>query len=426
MHDLKFIRQYPEAFDKKMQLRGLPALSAKILELDEENRTLKTNLQELQNRKNAIAKEIGAARSKGLDAADLMAEGNKVKEEIPALETQQKSVDEKLFEILSSTPNLVEDSVPKGEDENHNETVRTWGVPKEFDFPALPHEEIGTNLAMFDPERAAKISGSRFVFLYHHLARLERALGAFMLDVHTTEHGYMEVSAPTLVTAKTLFGTGQLPKFEDDQFKTTNGMYLTATSEISLTNKVADEILSEKELPMRLTALTPCYRQEAGSAGRDTRGMIRLHQFYKVELVSIVTPEESTQELERKTNCAEEILKRLDLPYRVQNLCSGDIGFCAQKTYDLEVWLPGQKAYREISSCSNTGAFQARRMNARFRDYDQQVHHVHTLNGSGLPLGRTLVAVMENYQNADGSITIPSVLRPYMNGLEKIEKVSHE
>ncbi len=424
MHDLKFIRDNPSIFDAKLALRGIDPKSNTLLELDEKNRALKTKLQDQQSRKNAVAKAIGMARASGeeADLTVLIDEGNALKETIPALEAEQKATEEDLHTLLSGLPNMVADEVPVGDDEDYNVTVRTHGAPKDFSFNVKPHEEIGEALGGMDFATAAKLASARFVLLRGQIARLERALGNFMLDVQTQEHGYTEVAPPVLANAKTLFGTGQLPKFEDDQFKTTNGLYLTATSEITLTNTIAGEILTEAQLPMRLTALTPCFRQEAGSAGRDTKGMIRLHQFNKVELVSIVTPEESNQELERKTACAEEILKRLDLPYRVQLLCTGDIGFGALKTYDLEVWLPSQKTYREISSCSNCGDFQARRMKARFKDYDGKTQPVHTLNGSGLAVGRTLVAVLENYQNEDGSVTIPEVLVPYMNGVTHIGK----
>jgi seryl-tRNA synthetase len=336
------------------------------------------------------------------------------------LEANVPELEKDLRNELTFYPNILDADVPDGRDEAANVTVKEFGSKPEFAFTPKQHFEIGEALGLMDFSAAAKIAGSRFTVLRGALARLERALGQFMLDVHTGEHGYVETAVPLLVNEAAMFGTGQLPKFEEDLFKTTDGRYLIPTAEVSLTNLVAGEILNAKQLPMRLTALTPCFRSEAGSAGRDVRGMLRQHQFTKVELVSIVHPDESAAEHERMTRCAETILERLELPYRRMLLCAGDTGFSAAKTYDLEVWLPGQGAYREISSCSNTRAFQARRMNARFRNEQGKPEFVHTLNGSGVAVGRALIAVLENYQNADGSVTVPAVLQPYMGGVETI------
>lgn len=415
MHDLKWIREHAETFDKGLATRGIDPLSQHILKLDESHRAAVSEMQELQTRRNSLAKEIGNAKALGQDAEPLMEKSNFIKTRLPELEHHEKALKEELHSLLMSIPSIPYHEVPAGEDETSNQEIRRVGIPRTFDFTPLPHYELGEALGEMDFERAAKMSGSRFVILRNQLAKLERALANFMLDVHTTEFGYEEMSPPALVRSNALYGTGQLPKFEEDQFKTTSDYYLIATSEIPLTNMVNDEILAEELLPLRFTAHTPCYRQEAGSAGRDTRGMIRVHQFSKVELVSITTAEESSAEHERMVNCAETILQRLELPYRTMLLSTGDMGFSAKKTYDLEVWLPSQEAYREISSCSNCGDFQGRRMNARYRDGAGHLHIVHTLNGSGLAVGRTLVAVLENYQQQDGSIVVPEVLRPYMN-----------
>lgn len=421
MHDIKWIRNNPDAFDRAMLKRGLEPQSQQLMELDEGRRLKLTRLQELQAERNEVAREIGARKKAGDDAQDVMNRAAEVKETIAALEHDLNEADE-LVDALSCIPNILDDEVPTGKDEADNKEVRRWGEPKEF-LGAKQHFEIGEALGQMDFETAAKMSGSRFVLLSGPLARLERALAAFMLDTHTQEFGYTEVVPPLLVRDNALYGTGQLPKFEEDLFKADTSHYLIPTSEVPLTNIVADSIISADYLPRRYTAYTPCFRSEAGSAGRDTRGMIRQHQFTKVEMVSITAPEKSDEELERKTNCAEEILKRLGLPYRVMLLCSGDTGFSARKTYDLEVWLPGQGQYREVSSCSNCGDFQARRMRARFRrEGEKQTEFVHTLNGSGLPIGRTMVAILENYQNEDGSVTVPEVLQPYMGGLTKIAK----
>lgn len=420
VHDLKWIREHPEIFDKSLETRGLEPLSHQILTMDEAHRSAVQEMQDLQTQRNTLAKEIGQAKSSGQDATPLLEKSNYIKTRLPELEQHEKTLREELQSLLMSIPSLPYHEVPIGKDEAANKEVRKFGIPRSFDFNPLPHYDLGENLGWMDFERAAKISGSRFVILRSHLAKMERALANFMLDTHTKDFGYEEVSPPTLVRSNALYGTGQLPKFEEDQFKTTSDYYLIATSEIPLTNMVMDEIIPEELLPLRFTAHTPCYRQEAGAAGRDTRGMIRVHQFSKVELVSIAASDQSSQEHERMVECAETILQRLELPYRTMLLSTGDMGFSAKKTYDLEVWIPSQEAYREISSCSNCGDFQARRMNARYRDGAGHLHFAHTLNGSGLAVGRTLVAVLENYQQKDGSILVPEVLRPYMN-LEVIE-----
>ena len=423
MFDIKAIRENPEAFDNGWKKRGIEPQSAAILALDEKWRAKQTELQEAQSRRNDASKAIGMAKSKGEDADDLIREVADLKQRMPALEEEIRELQEELNGRLSRLDNLPADDVPLGESEEDNLEVRKWGDLPAFDFEPKQHFEIGEDLDQMDFERAARMSGARFVVLRGDLARLERALAAFMLDMHTGEYGYQEVSPPALVRDQALYGTSQLPKFEEDMFKTDTGHYLISTSEIPLTNMVREDILEEESLPLRFTALTPCFRSEAGSAGKDTRGMIRLHQFQKVEMVSITTPEQSWDELERMTSIAEEVLQRLKLPYRVLTLCTGDMGFAASKTYDLEVWLPGQDTYREISSCSNTGDFQARRMNTRCRPRgEKKTRFVHTLNGSGLAVGRTLVAVLENYQQADGSVVIPHALRPYMRGQEVIKK----
>ncbi len=420
MLNIQWIREEPDAFDAAMQRRGNAARASELLAIDSEIRGAKTQLQELQAARNAKSKEIGIAKSKGEDAQPIMDAVAAMKTEMAALEDKlaTTSIDEQLM----SLPNLLDAEVPDGADESDNQELRQWGTPRSFDFTPKQHFELGEALEEMDFETAAKISGSRFVLLSGKLARLERALAQFMLNLHVNEHGYTEVSPPLLVRENAMRGTGQLPKFGEDAFRTIDDYWLIPTSEVSLTNIVADSILEESYLPRRYVAFTPCFRSEAGSAGKDTRGMIRLHQFSKVELVSVTHPDFSAEEHERMTGCAEEVLKRLELPYRAMLLCSGDTGFGARKTYDLEVWLPGQNSYREISSCSNTGEFQARRMKARYRPHGQEkgAEFVHTLNGSGVAVGRALVAVLENYQNADGSITVPDVLRPYMGGVETI------
>jgi seryl-tRNA synthetase len=424
--DIKWIRENPETFDEGLRKRGLEPLSARLLAIDEERRKVLTSLQEAQSRRNAASKEIGKAKAAKDEerAQALMKEVADLKEVIQQGEAKAKEIEERLNAELAQIPNLPLPDVPVGPDETGNVEVRRVGDPPRFDFEPKQHFEIGEALGLMDFETAAKLSGSRFVVLKGALARLERALAAFMLDLHTTEFGYIEASPPLLVRDDAAFGTGNLPKFAEDLFQTTNGYWLIPTAEVSLTNFVREEILDEAQLPIRLTAWTPCFRSEAGAAGKDTRGMIRQHQFTKVELVSITTPEQSLAEHERMTACAEEVLKRLGLPYRTVLLCTGDMGFASQKTYDIEVWLPGQNTYREISSCSVCGDFQARRMNARYRRKDGKLEFVHTLNGSGLAVGRTLIAVLENYQQADGSVLVPEVLRPYMNGLERITKAT--
>ena len=421
MHDIKWIRENPDAFDAALARRNMPASASDILAQDAELRALKTQLQEWQGERNARSKEIGAAKAKGEDAEAIIVDVGRLKEQIKTGEDQEKAQGEALDAVLAALPNILDDDVPEGADEDANVEVATHGDPRSFNFEPKEHFELGEQLGMMDFDAAAKLSGSRFVVLRQGLARLSRALGAFMLDLQTGEHGYEEVQPPLLVRDDAVFGTGQLPKFAEDLFRTTNDMWLIPTAEISLTNLVREQIMAESDLPVRMTALTPCFRSEAGAAGKDTRGMIRQHQFDKVELVSITREEDSEDELERLRGCAEAVLKALELPYRVMTLCSGDTGFSARKTYDLEVWLPGQGRYREISSCSNTGAFQARRMGARYRvEGEKQTRFVHTLNGSGLAVGRALIAVMENYQQEDGTIAVPAVLQPYMGGLEVI------
>ena len=423
MFDLKWIRENSELFDDGLRRRGLEPMSGEILAIDEERRSHLRALQDAQAKRNQASKAIGVAKASGDEEAAQNAIGEvaEIKNFIQSGEEVERGIDERLRTLLSTIPNLPHQDVPMGTDEADNELVRVVGEIPEFSFEPKEHFDIGEGLKMMDFERAAKISGARFVVLLDKLAKLERALAAFMLDVHTSEFGYQEIQPPLLVLEDTMYGTGQLPKFADDQYRTENGFWLVPTAEVPLTNLVRDQIVDEAELPLRYTAYTPCFRMEAGAAGRDTRGMIRQHQFSKVELVSITTPDKSEAEHERLTNAAEEILKRLELPYRVMKLSTGDLGFGAQRTYDLEVWLPGQNTYREISSCSVCGDFQARRMNARFKGAsDKGTQFVHTLNGSGLAVGRTLVGVLENYQQSDGSVKVPSVLQPYLNGLDVI------
>jgi seryl-tRNA synthetase len=418
--DLKWLRDQPEALDHALRRRGLPAMAAELLDRDAAVRALQTELQQAQARRNALSKEIGRLQAQGGDPAALIAEVGALKASIQAGEEALRERAAALNELLATVPNPLAPDVPDGADESDNLLLRSWGEPPRFDFEPKEHDELGARLGM-DFERAAKLSGARFVVLSGALARLERALATFMLDVQTREHGYTEVAPPLLVRDHVLFGTGQLPKFAEDQFRTTSDHWLIPTAEVPLTNLVADLIMDAEQLPLRYTAWTPCFRSEAGSAGKDTKGMIRQHQFSKVELVSIVRPEQSEAEHERMTACAEEILRRLELPYRVMVLCSADTGFAARKTYDIEVWLPGQGRYREISSCSNCGDFQARRMRARFRvKGERETRFVHTLNGSGLAVGRTLIAILENCQQADGSVVLPVAIRPYMGGLERL------
>lgn len=422
MHDLKSIRDDPEAFDAGLKARGLEPLSAEILDLDRRRRAAQTEMQELQSRRNAASREIGAKKKTGEDADALVAEVQRIKERLAELEGEEAACGETLEAHLVGLPNLPFEEVPVGPDESANEEVRRVGEPRAFDFEPKQHFEIGEALGLMDFETAARMSGARFVLLKGALARMERALANFMLDVQTGENGYSETLPPFLVRDNALFGTGQLPKFAEDLFRTTSEHWLIPTAEVPLTNIAAETVWEEADLPMRFTAWTPCFRSEAGAAGRDTRGMIRQHQFSKVEMVSIVHPDRSVEELERMTACAEGILKRLDLPFRTVVLSTGDMGFGARKTYDIEVWLPGQGRYREISSCSNCGDFQARRMKARFKTPGEKgTRFVHTLNGSGLAVGRTLIAVLETYQEADGGVRIPDALKPYMGGLERLE-----
>ena len=468
MFDLKLIRENPELFDSGWKRRGLSPQTPQILELDEKRRSLMTEGQELQASRNEASKQIGQIKSKGGDASELMAAVAGHKERIAKIEEEEKALSEQLAEILDALPNIPHSSVPDGGGADDNVEVRRIGQPRGMNNPQ-DHVDIGAALGGMDFETAAKMSGSRFVLLKQGVARLERALGQFMLDTHTQENGYTEMSVPLLVRDHAMRGTGQLPKFYEEQFTVTSigertkllmnavaplddelerrkpegdispltvlhdvinkaptreDFWLIPTAEVSLTNTVMEAILDEAELPLRLTAMSPCFRSEAGAAGKDTRGMIRQHQFYKVELVSVTTEDKSMEELERMTGCAEGILKKLDLPFRTMTLCTGDMGFSALKTYDIEVFLPGQNAYREISSCSNCGDFQARRMMARYkREGEKHTKYLHTLNGSGVAVGRCLIAVLENYQQADGSVAIPDVLQPYMGGLKVLEPV---
>jgi seryl-tRNA synthetase len=465
MHDIKSIRDNPNAFDAALKRRGLAPLSSAILAIDEKRRAAILASEQAQARRNAASKEIGEAKKARDDAraVALMEEVAKLKTTMPELEAAAKAADEGLAKELAAIPNLPLDEVPDGLDEHGNVQRHVFGNRRNYGFTPQPHDDLGGALGYMDFETAAKLSGARFVVLKKGLARLERAIGQFMLDLHTNEHGYAEINPPLLVRNEVMFGTGQLPKFEEDQFRASRtptieesdavwsaidiaqkegravtgedrkrfldlkqniGLWLIPTAEVPLTNLVRESIVDEKQLPMRLTALTPCFRAEAGAAGRDTRGMIRQHQFIKVELVSITTPETSKDEHERMLACAEEVLRQLDLHYRVMTLCAGDMGFSAQKTYDIEVWMPGQGeggAFREISSCSICGDFQARRMDARYRASDGKPRFVHTLNGSGTAVGRALIAVMETYQQQGGSIAVPDVLQPYMGGLKVIE-----
>ncbi len=474
MHDIRFIREHPDVFDRALVRRGLAPESKRLIALDEERRKKILEFETAQARRNAASKEIGEAKKNKDEkkAAALMGEVGALKESIPQLEAASKAASQTLDEALAEIPNMPLDDVPDGKDASANVEHHRFGAKRDYSFAPNQHFELGEALGQMDFELAAKLSGARFVVLKQGLARLERALGQFMLDVHTNEHGYTEVAPPLLVRDEVMFGTAQLPKFEEDQFRAsapisrhdqfmaavtraaaksgrseeeffrqtaddflreirpelrqedpgTAHYWLIPTAEVPLTNLVRESITDEAKLPMRLTACTPCFRAEAGAAGKDTRGMIRQHQFTKVELVSVTTPEQSRDEHERMLACAEEVLRRLGLHYRVVTLCTGDMGFAAQKTYDIEVWLPGQNMYREISSCSVCGDFQARRMNARYRGKDRNVRHVHTLNGSGVAVGRALIAVMETYQDSGGSIAIPEVLQSYMGGMKKIEK----
>jgi seryl-tRNA synthetase len=436
MHDIKAIRDNPSAFAAGLKRRGFAQANSaaeEILATDKELRDLQTRLQQAQARRNEASKQIGAAKAKKDEtlAQKLMLEVSGLKDEIQKGEDDERARLQALNNLLAPLPNLPAPDVPEGADEEHNVEVknRAFGRPPGMNEPK-DHVDLGEALGILDFRKAGDVSGARFVYISGAAARLERALASFMLDIHTQEFGYRELVPPLLVRDAAMFGTGQLPKFEDDLFQTfkaeegkspSNRLWLVPTAEVPLTNYVRDEIVDEQTLPLRLTAFTPCFRAEAGAAGKDTRGMIRMHQFSKVELVSITTTEQSNDEHERMTDCAQEVLKRLNLHHRVMTLCTGDLGFAARKTYDIEVWLPGQNRFREISSCSNCGDFQARRMNARYRPKDaKQTRFVHTLNGSGLAIGRTIVAIMENYQESDGTITLPEALRPYMGGLERI------
>lgn len=423
MHDLRFIRDNPDRFDAALAMRGVKPVARKILELDEERRQLTTRLQEMQSRRNEASKAIGRAMGQGdTDRAEaLKAEVADIKKTMPQVEEEERARGSALNDLLASIPNLPADGVPEGEDENDNVEISRWTTPHSHHFTPREHADIGPPLGM-DFETAAAMSGARFTFLRGQMARLNRAIGQFMLDLQTEENGYTECAPPLLVRDEAVFGTGQLPKFAEDLFRTTDGRWLIPTAEVSLTNSVREQIIDDMSAPIRLTALTPCFRSEAGAAGKDTRGFIRQHQFDKVELVSICRPEDAHSEHEHMVESAESVLRALGLPYRRMLLCTGDMGFGARKTFDLEVWLPGQDTYREISSISWCGDFQARRMNARYRPEDggKKTDFVHTLNGSGLAVGRTLVAVLENYQQEDGSVVVPGVLKAYMGGIEKL------
>jgi seryl-tRNA synthetase len=423
MHDIRRLRDHPEGFDADLARRGLPAVAALILRDDERRRAALTALQEAQARRNALAREIGQGKRAQQDTAALESEASALRIRMDGLQAEADSGEGTVRDALATLPNRLDQDVPPGADESANVVVHQVGEPPAFPFTPREHFELGERLGLMDFEAAARMSGSRFTILRGALARLERALGQFMLDVHAGEHGYEETQVPLLVNDAAAYGTDKLPKFADDLFRTTDGRWLIPTAEVPLTSLVMDQIVPEARLPMRVTALSECFRSEAGSAGRDTRGMLRQHQFRKVELVSVTAPDASDAEHERMTRCAETVLERLGLAYRRVLLCAGDTGFGAAKTYDLEVWLPGQGAWREISSCSNTRDFQARRMNARMRGADgKPAGFVHTLNGSGVALGRALIAVMENGQDEAGGITVPSVLRPYMGGIERISR----
>ncbi len=423
MHDIRFIREHPDAFDTALKRRNLTPMAAEIVSIDTSRRTLQAKIQDMQSRRNQASKDIGEIKAKGGDASDLISEVNDIKAKMPQLEADETALAKELEKHLLELPNILHSSVPDGLDEASNALIRTVGELPNFNFKAKDHVAIGEGLGQMDFALGAKLAGARFVVLSGQLARLERSIAALMLDTHTEEYGYIETSPPALVNSAAMTGTGQLPKFAEDLYQT-DDKWLIPTAEVPLTNIVANEIVDSAKLPLRMTAYTQCFRSEAGSAGRDTRGMIRQHQFSKVELVSVVHPDDSAAELERMTACAEAILQKLELPYRVLKLCSGDTGFSAQQTYDLEVWLPGQDEgrgmYREISSCSNCGPFQARRMKARFREHgDGETRFLHTLNGSGLAVGRTLIAILENGQREDGSVLLPKVLHSYM-GTERL------
>ena len=415
MHDINFIRTNPIEFDNRIKLRGLAHCAEKINKIDEERRNTQTVLQNILAERNILSKKIGEIKSKKKDATVIIKKVEKLKDQISSLKELEKIKEDELSAILCRIPNLPSKDVPVGDNEKNNTQYKIWGDKPKFTFKTKRHFEIGENLNLMDFDLASKLSGSRFVVLQGMLAKLERAISQFMLDKHTIENGYTEMNVPYLVKDDALFGTGNLPKFGEDLFTAGDSHWLIPTAEVPLTNLVREQIINEKELPMRVTSYTPCFRSEAGAAGKDTRGMLRQHQFTKVELVSITTPEDSKQELERMLSSAESILQDLNIHYRVMTLCTGDMGFAANKTYDIEVWLPGENAYREISSCSNCGDFQARRMNAKYKNENKN-DFVHTLNGSGLAVGRTLIAILENYQTADGNVEIPKVLQKYFNG----------
>ena len=414
MHDINFIRENPVEFDNLIKTRGAEACSRKIIEIDEEKRNTQTVLQNILHEKNNLSKEIGILKSQNKNSDELITKVEEIKKQISNLKELETIKEQELNSILTRIPNLPAKDVPIGDNENFNSQCKIWGKKPLFSFEPKKHYEIGENLNLMNFEIASKLSGSRFVVLKGMLAKMERAIAQFMLDKHTNENGYTEMWVPFLVKDDSLYGTGQLPKFADDLFTVGDNHWLIPTAEVPLTNLVREQILNENELPMRLTSYTPCFRSEAGAAGQDTKGMLRHHQFTKVELVSVTSPDHSENELERMLNCAESILKDLEIHYRVMTLCSGDMGFSAKKTYDIEVWLPGENKYREISSCSNCGDFQARRMNAKYKKENKNVF-LHTLNGSGLAVGRTLIAVLENFQTEDGNVLIPKVLQKYLN-----------
>jgi seryl-tRNA synthetase len=421
MHDIRALRADPDTFDAAMARRGLPPVAESLIAQDSERRAALTSLQELQAKRNALSRQVAEGRRLNNDTSELEQASTDLRGEMDTLQMQSELLELEIKSTLDQLPNILDADVPDGPDESANVVMKQVGTPRDLGFTPRQHFQLGEALGMMDFEAATKLAGARFTVLRGPLARLERALGQFMLDLHTSEHGYEETAVPVLVNSETMHGTGQLPKFEEDSFRTTDGRWLIPTSEVPLTNMVAGEIVVPSRLPWRMTALSDCFRSEAGSAGRDTRGMLRQHQFRKVEMVAITAPEDSAAEQERMTACAEKVLSLLQLPYRRVLLCAGDTGFSAARTFDLEVWLPGQAAWREISSCSNCRDFQARRMNARHRGADGKVAgFVHTLNGSGVALGRALIAVMENHQQADGSIAIPSVLQSYMGGLTAI------
>ena len=421
MHNIHFIRENPVEFDNQLKKRGIKGFSETIIKIDEEKRKSQTSLQKLQEERNNVSKEIGLLKSKKQDSTELLKKVEKIKNDIQVLKELEDIKNDELNGILKNLPNLPSNDVPVGLDENSNVEIKKWGSPPNFDFKPKNHYEIGENLGLMDFELASKLSGSRFVILRGMLSKLERALTQYMLDKHTTQNGYTEINTPVLVKEHTLYGTGQLPKFVDDLFAVGDDFWLIPTAEVTLTNIVRETIVNENLLPLRFTSNTQCFRSEAGAAGKDTRGMIRSHQFSKVELVSITKPEQSNDELERMLKSAESILQDLNIHYRIVTLSTGDMGFAANKTYDIEVWLPGENKYREISSCSNCGDFQSRRMNSRFKNTkENKTEYLHTLNGSGLAVGRTLISIMENYQNSDGSFNIPKVLIPYMNNIDKI------